>query len=202
MNKKTRDYYREVVERELPAFIQILESCLDFDKWGFKRSFYGLAPELSPCVIYDSDSCRVKFCWAPGDMRDESYMHVWYGRLHASDDELFILWNGYPSHCWHAINKILNFLDGLSPQEAVEKRNKRPVVMEQFIQANKGDNWSEVEWTARLHAAVWEHYGNRLFDLLDLHHSELWDQYTSFTRNFYELNPGVNLNEPLPERIC
>src|SRR5258706_3149015 len=205
MNDGINSSYKKIVEQEFPGFVQTLESCMSFGKRGFRQTFYVMAPEFAPSLIYDSDSCRVRFIWLRGDIRDGGYptMSVRYGRLHALDNHRFILWNEQLSHCWHRIDLALNFLDGMTPQEAVEKRNEWPTVMDQFIQANKGHNWSHIEWTARTHAAVWEYYGNRLFGLFDLRYLDLFDQYMLFIKQFYKLNPGpIDPSQPWSERIC
>jgi len=204
MNDEVRDAYQKIIEKEFPNFVQILETCVDFRKWGFKQTFYGIAEEFAPSIIYDSASCRVRFEWNRGEPKDGyNILRIRYGRLHAPDDRRFIIWNGRLSHCWHQLNLALNFLDGLSPNEAVERQNKWPYVIDQFIQANKGRTWSEMEWTARAHATVWEHYGHSLFHLFDLHYPDTWEQFAYFVKEFYRLNPGAHdPNEPFPELVC
>jgi hypothetical protein len=204
MNEGMSDSYKKIVEREFPGFVQTLESCIDFKKWGFKQTFYGVAPEFAPSLIYNSDSCRARFVWIRGDERDGGYptMHIKYGRLHASDNHRFILWDGQLSHCWHRIDHALIFLDGIPSQETVGKRFMIPYIKEKFQQLNKGQTWSMIEWLARQEAFIWDHYGSRLFNLFDLRHLEIWEQFVSFIDEFYKLNPGTYSSTPLPERIC
>ncbi len=204
MDEGLNKVYEDIVKNEFPGFVQMLERCMNFERWGFKQTFYGLAPEFVPSVIYDSESCRVRFLWYRADPRDGyPTLDIKYGRLHASNHKRFITWNGQWCYCWHDIKMVLNFLDGLHPHEAVKMQNKWPRVIDQFIQSNKGRTWSEIEWTARTHAAVWEHYENRLFDLFDLRHSDLWEQFARFIKEFYRLDPGVlNPSAPWPEKIC
>ncbi len=103
MNDGINSSYKKIVEQEFPGFVQTLESCMSFGKRGFRQTFYVMAPEFAPSLIYDSDSCRVRFIWLRGDIRDGGYptMSVRYGRLHASDNHRFILWNEQLSHCSH-----------------------------------------------------------------------------------------------------
>jgi hypothetical protein len=191
-------------EVNFPEFIQMLKGCMNFDRWGFKQTFYGTTTDFSPSVIYSSEKCRVMFLWHKGDVRDGyATITIRYARLHATVNHKFMLWNGQKFHCWHYVDLALSFLDDLSPHEAVEKQSKWPNVMQQFIELNKKQNFSQVEWKARMHAFVWEHYGNRLFDLFDLRRPDLWEQYKLFVREYYRLDPGVfNPNSPPPENIC
>jgi hypothetical protein len=196
--------YQKIVDNEFPEFIKLLERCMNFDRWGFKQTFYGVAEEFAPSVIYDSESCRVRFMWIPADPRDGyTTLGIKYGRLHASNHHRFISWKGKQCHCWHKKDSVLSFLDGLSPEEAVDRRREISPFVDQFAQSNKGHSWSQVEWTARLHSAVWEHYGSQLFELFDLHRPDLWEQYTLFVEEFYRLKPrAFNPSAPPPENIC
>jgi hypothetical protein len=197
---------QKIVENEFPELINLLERHMNFDRWGFKQTFYGLSQDFPPSIIYDSKSCRVRFIWLPADVRDgpdSSALDVRYGRLHASNQQRFMVWNGHNCHSWHSSNIIINFLDGLSPMEAVKKKFKIPPIKDQFIQRNKEYVGSNVEWGVRECAFIWEHYGKRLFDLFDLRSPELWEQYALFIKEFYKLDPGVfNPNSPPPENIC
>jgi hypothetical protein len=197
---------QRIVEQEFPGLVQILESYMDFEKWGFKQSFYGVAQEFPPSIIYESNECRVRFIWLPADIRDgpdSAALNIKYGRLHASDQQKFMVWDGHNCHCWHNRDIVFNFLDGLSSQEAVEKRYKIPPIKAQFIQQNEGFTGSNIEWGARQESFIWKHYGNRLFDLFDLHRPDLWEQYMLFINECYRLDPGVfNPSAPPPENIC
>lgn len=196
--------YQKIVENEFPEFIKLLERCMSFDRWGFKQTFYGTAQEFAPSVIYDSQSCRVRFLWLTADPRDGyTTLDIKYGRLHASNHQRFMLWNSKKCHCWHNIDLALSFLEGFSPQEAVEKSREISSFVDQFAQINKEHSWSEIEWSARFHSAIWDHYGTRLFDLFDVRHSDSWEQYTNFINEFYRLKPrAFNPSAPPPENIC
>ncbi len=206
MNSVINNSYKKLADQKLPGLIQILESCIQFEKWGFKQSFYGVAEEFTPSVIYDSDKCRVRFSWIPADMRDgpdSATLDIRYGRLHASNQKRFMIWNGMNCHCWHALHDTFGFLDGLSPQEAVEKSRNVSQFVGQFAQQNKEHDWSHIEWGARLHSAIWDNYDDRLFDLFDLRHPDLWEQYKKFLTEFYQLKTfHPNPSAPPRENIC
>ena len=204
----TTVYYKKIADKELPGLAQMLESHIPFEKWGFKQSFYGAAEEFVPSIIYNSDKCRVRFGGIPADMRDgpnSGTLEILYGRLHASNHKRTRMWKTRKCHCWHDLylDRIYQFFDGLSPQEAVNKNYELPFFISQFKQLNIDSGWSNVEWSVRLTSLIWEHYGNRLFELFDLHRPDLWEQYTQFLTEFYKLRPYTfNPSAPPRENIC
>lgn len=206
MQSGINEAYKKLAEEKLSELVQLLETCMNFEKWGFTQSFYGLAEEFVPSVIYNSDKCRIRFGWIPADMRDgpdSATLYIRYGRLHASNQKRFMIWNGINCHCWHALHDTFGFLDGLSPQEAVDKSRDVSRFVDEFARLNKGHGWSNIEWSARLHSATWENYGNRLFDLFDLRRPDLWEQYRQFLVEFYGLKPfHHDPSAPLRENVC
>jgi hypothetical protein len=206
MQSGINDSYKKLAEAKLPGLVQLLESCMSFEKWGFLQSFYGLAEEFAPSVIYDSSQCRVRFVWLPADIRDgpdSATLNILYGRSHASNQQRLMIWNGQICHCWHNLYNTLWFLDGLSPQEAIEKSRDASPVVHQFAQRNKGHSWTHIEWGAKLEAAIWEHYGTRLFDLFDVHRPDLWEKYKQSLTEFYNLRLYFhNPSSPPRENIC
>ena len=93
-------------------------------------------PRSTQHLIYDSEWCKVKFPFdSSGDQFDfNTHLHVYYGRLHAPGGDSFMIWNGEKCWCWHRVDDALNFLDGLSPEEAI-KVEYRPQVIEQYRQS-------------------------------------------------------------------
>jgi len=160
-------------------------------------------------VIYDSEWCRVQFSLSGGDMPGTYELPVRYGRLHAPDNEAVLIWNGEKCLCWHNVNDALRFLDGLSPQEAVDQLHKQPPpVVEQFRQSELGKKLHYAhlpEWIIREEAAIWEFYGQRLFDLFDLRQTGIVGGVHSFYQGVlqdsrYQAGPG----SPYPPRykVC
>ena len=197
-------YTHSQYENQCQKMIQVAETFLPLEQWGFQYS--KRLVKLYSDVIYNSEWCRVKFMWLGTDLYGGDTIAIFYGRLHALDDEKIMTWNGEKCYCWHSVENSLNFLDGMSPQEAVEAKRKWPRVMEQFQQSELGKSLTGVrrqpEWLIRMHAAVWEYYGNRLFELFDLRHPELWDEYTQFTKEFYVIK-GLSPNiSPPQNQIC
>ncbi len=184
---------------------ELAQRFLDLKRWEFHESIRLLEPSAS--VIYDSEWCRVKLAWGGRErFGGGETMYIDYARLHAPNDEVTIVWNDQEHYCWHRISDTaLPFLDGLSPKEATELREVLPAVMQQFAQSELGKSLSyQPERLTQMHAAVWGHYGQRLFELFDLRRPDLWELYSQFVREFYEIN-GYGSNpvfDPPLYRIC
>ena len=133
-------------------------------------------------------------------------MDVCYGRLHVPNDEEIIAWEGQKCYCWHGdMRKLLYFLDGLSPDAAANKSNQFlwPELMHEFRTSNVGTGWTQQEYMAKMHAAIWDHYGQRLFDLFDLRQPSLWKQYSLFIAEYERHDPGFSLSgHPARDKIC
>jgi hypothetical protein len=202
MDELLKNACEDVVKNEFPGFIQMLEQNLDFNRWGFTRFFSGVG-KYSPIVVYASDACRVMFAWELADIRDGlAIIHVYYGRLHAPADDSIISWNGQKCYCWHQVEKALYFLDGFSPSDAAKHKFRLPSVIEQFRDSSQ-NSWTQQEYMAKMHAAIWKHYGQRLFDLFDLRQSSLWEQYSLFVAEYERLDPGFFLaGYPSQDKIC
>jgi hypothetical protein len=169
--------------------ITLVEKCFDFQRWGFEKSYLSRPSISFPFVIYDSKWCRVKFEHYGSDYPGQPWqeMHIYYGRLHAENEESLMIWNDEICWCWHSIHEYaLNFLDGFSPEEAVEKKYQ-PQVMDEFRNSDIGKVVHGPEWVARMHLTVWEHYGHRLFELFDLRRPDTWEHYRSFLRKVKEI---------------
>ena len=84
-----------------------------------------------------------------------------------------------------SVFRKLQFLDGLSPREALNEKEPRLI---------RGFEQSEIakrivykpERTLVKHAVIWETYGQQLFDIFDIHNKNLWERYSAFVREFWE----------------
>jgi hypothetical protein len=199
----------ETREKEYQELIQILERYLDFRRWGFQTSYHLISSEFLPSVTYDSEWCRVKFSLRGGDMYRGHEMSVRYGRLHAPNNEAVMIWKGEKCFCWHDEYDALCYLDGLSPQEALDQiqiKGEWPHVVEQFRCSKIGKELSREhhpEYVTRMQAVIWEHYGKLLFELFDLRQPNLWEKYALYIREYHrikesKLMPGY----PPPWQIC
>ncbi|MBN2119087.1 MAG: hypothetical protein JW730_21135 [Anaerolineales bacterium] len=180
--------------------INLVEKCFDFQRWDFRRSYLSSPAIHFPFVIYDSEWCRVKFVHYGSDYPGQPWteMHIYYGRLHAENDESLMIWNDEICWCWHSIEEYaLNFIDGLSPEEAVEKKHA-PRIMDEFRNSEVGKSVHGPEWVARRHMVVWKHYGRRLFKLFDLRCPDVWEQYRSFLRKAAQIEDENDKKRDFP----
>jgi hypothetical protein len=188
--------------------IQLVESSLDFKRWGFHRSFISITAEKTPHVIYDSQWCRVRFTDGGFDVYTGDVMSVYYGRLHADNENTVVNWNGELCYCWHTVEIAINFLDGLSPKESVDQLfvdSRRPYVMEQFEQSERGKKLSQYQpqWMAAMHAATWQHYGTRLFELFDLGQVDSWEKYVQWNKEYHRIRRSKKVHGfPARDKIC
>jgi len=83
--------------------------------------------------------------------------------------------------CWHNIDTVINYFDGLSPQEVELTLSLRGIVQD-FHQSNI-ERYEQEEYVAKLTSHIWNQYGQRIFDLFDVCQTELWNQYADFTKN-------------------
>lgn len=193
---------------KLNKLISLLEDILNFKKWMFRRTYSKLINGVAPMVIYNSQLCRVKFVLETGERYQGSQLSIYYGRLHASNDNFEMIFNGENCHCWHQAHKFLDFLDGLSPQESVYRlKNKDlwPQVEEEFRQSDIGRNLqtsNHPEWSARMHSNIWEYYGNRFFELFDLNNPSLWERLVHFNREYHKIYGSTNWVIPPLDKIC
>ena len=209
--RKTNDHRKEKAEeavRQGHELMELLEKYLDFPRWGFKVSLQDFSQRNRPKIIYDSELCRVRFSLSKKRLRMQDEFIIRYGRLHASDYSPSIFWQGEACLCWHNYRwKPIQFLDGLTPREAVDYEGWPPVA-EAFKHSEEGkklvaDYWPK--FTLRLHSILWEHYGERLFGLFDLQQPDLWKEFHHFVEEFFKLkNYKQAIGEPFPPlyKIC
>ncbi len=191
------------IDNPLQEMDKLAKAYLDLERWGFRESTR--FQSTSPKIIYDSNYCRVNFFWEGWDYNLGYSMGILYGRLHAPDDEISMEWQGRECRCWHHIEPALHFLDGTSPQYAA-KNFFRSQVIHNFRLSELGQSLAkkhrQPEWLIRAHASIWKQYGQRLFDLFDLRHPELWEEYQTFIKAVFKikgLNPHI---KPPQDQIC
>ena len=182
------DFNEQDKYHDFPLLVQAIKEYLDFKKWGFKMQIFhaGALGGFSSAVIFQSDLCKIKI-WT---FRDRSYeapeIYYAYGRIHAPNDKNRMTWNGKECECWHShltLYLILNFLDGLSPQEVAEKKSPHfPEVILNFRKDSLG--MSQHERDVKYHNTIWNHYGQHLFSLFDIRSPGLWNQFVDFYQEF------------------
>lgn len=181
---------------------RVSQSFLDLGRWGFKESYRSTK---SGKLIYASELCQVNFIWGGWDPLGGNSISVRYGRLHAPNEKATMVWNGEECHCWHRFEPALHFLDGRTPIDA-SKMVYTHSVIKQYKQSDLGQSLTgkrrQPEWLTRMHADVWEHYGERLFELFDLRHPDLWQQYRQFLKELYDIQGRMPEIKPSLDKVC
>ena len=207
-SQNSNEYIAQV---EFPKIFQVIETYLKPENRGFKLAYSGLSSNNSAIILYQSTQCKLRI-WCNRDRPfDPLEFSVTYGRLHAPIHEDVMEWNGKKCHCWHGFTSktLLPFLDGLSPAEALEIRRSR--IEEEFLKVWEGKDWDSTEIFARKHAMIWEHYGERFFNLFDLNRADLWEEYATFLKEYYEIDSEKTktvkaifdgVRRPLRQDIC
>jgi hypothetical protein len=181
---------------------RIAQNSLDLDSWGFKESFRASKPGK---LIYDSEWCRLSLIWGGWDPLGGNSISIYYGRLHAPNEEATMVWNGEECYCWHRFEQALHFLDGQTPEYASKTMYTHNLI-EQYKRSELGQSFTgkrrQPEWLARKHATIWQHYGKHLFELFDLRRPDLWERYRQFLKEVYDIK-GRSLHiKPPPDKVC
>jgi hypothetical protein len=204
-NQDNKAKYSDVINNEFPKLLPMFDQRLDLAGRGFKLIHSGVFPQYLPYIVYESEQCKVRFRWNQDRPYESPNIIVEYGRLHAPVDQVSMLWNGEECRCWHLIPKLVNFLDGLSPLDTENSEYDKPRVIQEFLERNQREaSYPAQEHHVRLNAHIWEKYGQRLFDLLDLHRPDIWDQYRNFLKEYYTHRYELNIQQgrqPTPIRI-
>lgn len=181
---------------------RIADSFLNLALWGFKRTYLSKHPGK---LIYDSEACRINIVWGGADPLGGNSISIYYGRLHASNEKATMNWKGEECYCWHRFELALHFLDRCTPGYASKKIYTHSLI-EQYKQSDLGKNLAgerhQPEWLARMHNVVWQQYGKRLFDLFDLQHPNLWEQYQYFLKEVYDIKGRSPNIKPSLDKVC
>ena len=189
----------ERIANSITELTRIAQSVLDLPARGFKESYRSTQPGI---LIYDSEWCRIKFVWAGWEYGSGNTMHIVYGRLHALNDDTTILWDGEECYCWHDLDYVLHFLDNRTAIEAAEL-NYSHTLIDPFYKKDLRQRYkSQPEWIAHIHLAIWEHYGQTLFDLFDLRRSDRWEMYRSYLKEVFDVIGRIPEIEPPLDKAC
>ena len=181
---------------------RLVERIMEPSQSEFKESYQHIQVNHLPYIIYNSQWCRVKFSVTPGEIGSNSGIQVSYGRLHAPDNGSNIIWNGQECISWHLGHEALNFLDGLTPQEAIDQiqiKHQWPKAMEIY---RKEMNQEKPEWVLEMNKSIWKTYGQSLFELFDLRRSDLWEQYRKFLKEYYDIKGRSPKIKPSLDQVC
>jgi hypothetical protein len=181
---------------------RVAQGFLDLDLWGFKESYRSAK---SGNLIYDSEWCRLNFVWGGWDYGGGNSISLYYGRLHAPNEEATMIWNGEECHCWHRFELALHFLDRQTPEYASKNMYTHSLI-QQYKQAEIGQSLTndrrQPEWLAQMHATIWQHYDKRFFELFDLRRPDLWGEYRQFLKEVYDIKGRSPRIKPPPDKVC
>ncbi len=171
----------------LQAFIDCVEEDLSPEKWGFNKNIRLPNDSQGLTVIYGSELCRIKFVLGGSYYGPVFASFVYYGRLHAPDDKQYIKQGNEICRYWHAdvIRLMLPFLEGMSPKQLGEGPNEIFQTLERALNIEHPST-DEIEYPLKLHAAVWERYGKKLFEIFDMRNPELWEKYCNFSNEYWK----------------
>ncbi len=210
-NQKLTPYQEKKAREALQQgqeFMALLETYIDFPRWGFEVSRKDFSQWGNPKVIFDAEWCRVSFHFSKQRLQMQDKLYIQYGRPHAPDFTATIFWQGEECHCWHHYRwRPIEFLDGLTPQEAVDQEGWPPVP-QAFRDSEEGKRLAveyQPEFSLRLQSILWVQYGERLFELFDLRRPDLWEEYRKFVEEYYRLtNYKPSNKNPFPPlyKIC
>jgi hypothetical protein len=184
----------------IQEILRLSQSFLSLDIWGFNESFRSVSNKI---LIYDSASCRVKLVWSGWDYLDGNSISIYYGRLHAPNESPKMIWNDEECHAWHRCEHALHFLDGRSPADAVKMNYSTPLTSRYYEEEYRQKfHRRQPEWLMKMHADVWEHYGQMFFELFDLRQPGLWEQYRRFLKEFYDIKGRLPFIKPAMDKVC
>jgi len=192
-------------ERSVDPIQEMLELIINSSSlatWGFQESFRSNTA-VDKQLIYDSEWCRIKFVWGGWDALTGNTISIYYGRLHAPNESPTLSCIGEECHAWHRFEHALHFLDGRSITEAVKMNYLTPLTSKYFEENLKQRfHRRQPEWLITMHMEVWDYYGERFFELFDLRHPDLWEQYRNFLKEFYDIKGRLSFISPPLDKVC
>jgi hypothetical protein len=172
---------------------------LNLDARGFKERYRSTSHAK---LIYDSESCRISLIWGGWDSSVGNSIHIRYGRLSAPNEKVTMIWNNEECRCWHDFDYALHFLDEQTPAEAVNLNHSHPITNPFYESDLRQKFSSQPEWLAQMHATIWQHYGERFFELFDLRHPDLWEKYRQFLKEVYDIKGRSPRIKPPLDKVC
>ena len=176
-------------KNEFQECLNILTKHLNFESLGFQQIY--IDPGKYPTIIYQSKLCKVRFNFTgSGQQHDHhTYLNVSYGRIHAPNNGSFLLVDKEERWSWHDDRFVLNFIDGLSPEESV-KQKYASRIKDQYREtdlASSLQNLSPAEWTVGMVSYIWNEYDRRLFEVFSVENIDLWERYNLFVNEMYAI---------------
>jgi hypothetical protein len=166
---------------------KLITRILPLQEWGFIPTAKYFDNNTHPTMIYDSESCRVKILYEALGRYEDHTMMVHYGRLDVPDKASIIVYGRLQSDyhlLWHNVFYAMDFLEGLTPQEAKTRKHTR--LVPEFEQSDDARAIRyQPERDLVFHRKIWQTYGSRLFSVFDSRQKELWEQYSTFVKDYW-----------------
>ena len=179
---------------------RVIESSSKLQAWGFKEDFQSTK---SNELIYNSEWCRISFVWGGWDLLGGNTISIYYGRLHAPNESSTMIINGEECHAWHDFKLALHFLDGRSPNETSKVGSSHWLTDKYYEdEYRKKFHRRQPEWLMQMHMDVWDHYGERFFELFDIRRPDTWEQYRVFLKEYYDIKGRRRSIAPPRDKVC
>jgi hypothetical protein len=196
----TMNTFEEKNINPINEMVRIADNLLNLKSYGFELSYQD---EKSSKLVFQSEWCKISLTWEGWDYGVGNSMQILYGRLHASNDKNMMIWNGDECRCWHRVEYPLHFLDKQTPVDVARLRLSHPTT-DPFYEAEITEKFyrRQPEWLAEMHSAVWQQYGQQLFELFDLRRPDLWQQYQQFLKEVYDITGRKPRPGPPMDKVC
>lgn len=184
----------------IQEMLRLTQGLLDYNIWGFKESYRSVKSGL---LILDSEWCRINITWGGWDYLGGNSISIYYGRLHAPNENTKMMWNGEECYAWHEFECPLHFLDGRLSADAARMEFSHPLTKKYYEEGYRQKyHRRQPGWLMQMHMEVWEYYGRRFFELFDLRRPDLWEQYRRFLKELYDIKGRPSFIRPAMDKVC
>ena len=102
----TMNNYDERRVDPIHEMLRLAQNFSNLSAWGFKESFRSVKGRE---LIYDSEWRRISVVWGGWDPLGGNSISIYYGRLHAPNEDVKMIWNGEECYVWHRFEHELHF---------------------------------------------------------------------------------------------
>ncbi len=188
---------QEKCKKASENLIEFISQHLDYTTYGFHTSYHDLERH-NPYVALDSEWCRVSFTLDMNRPYEQDMLKVRYGRVHAPNEQFVMEWEGKSCWCWHKYIHAVFFIAGITPEETVDMMSRRdyPNVVQEFFDSKLASQYHKEyrpKYDLHLHKTIWEHYGQRFFEVFDVRQFDIWEQFKFFVKEIFRIKGRTSL---------